>query len=240
MVALVDYPSLMPFTSSDWHHLWIDPSAYDAGIENGFYALRTSTRERYRFDISTGEIVEEHRSWRHVVRGGYFLLAVTSVAGGYFGYRRCTEVRPPVADEIESSDEPTPVSWRSFRIRSLFLLITFAAIACVYPHVAIFLSVLVATVFYTLKLSRVRRRGWYIPSVRRAKRWRMAWWGMAATSWLALYVVSIGPVYGVARYLRCAGDIQTLLSHVYRPVWSLDQFIGPSGFRLIELYLRAW
>jgi hypothetical protein len=240
VVDLVDYPSLMEFTSADWHRLWIDQSVYDSRIEDGFFALRTSTRERYRFDISTGAIVEEHRSWRHVVRGGYLILALVSVAGGYRGYRSCTVVRSPVVDEIESGDEPTTLSWRTFRLRSIFFLITLAAVACAYPHVAIFLSVFAVAVFCTLKLSGMRRRGWYIPSVRRAKRWRMAWWAAAIASWLVFYVLSVGPTYGVAAHLRCASDIQMAMSRVYTPVWALIRYAGPSGFRLIELYMNAW
>lgn len=49
---LVDYPSLMRFTSSDWHLTWYDDSSLVTSA-NGelFVDVQTSTRDRFRFDL---------------------------------------------------------------------------------------------------------------------------------------------------------------------------------------------
>ncbi len=60
---LIDFPSLMKFTSADWHHLWIDEGTYGRRIEGNVFRVNTSTRDEFEFDIRTGNIISESRYW---------------------------------------------------------------------------------------------------------------------------------------------------------------------------------
>ncbi|MFO0791478.1 MAG: hypothetical protein U0805_18620 [Pirellulales bacterium] len=66
VAELLDYPALMPFTTGDWHDLWYDDEGDNAVLEGKLFDFRTSTHDRYRFDITTGEIIEEHHMGRYV------------------------------------------------------------------------------------------------------------------------------------------------------------------------------
>src|SRR5690606_1912427 len=59
---IIDFPSLIPA----WYHS-ILPDVYsddEPRMEDGIFTLPTFTHERYRFETSTGKIVEEFRLWR--------------------------------------------------------------------------------------------------------------------------------------------------------------------------------
>ena len=90
---LVDHLSFMEFTSSDWHYLWIDDSVYHMEIEGDFYRLKTSCRETYRFNITTGEIVEEYRGWRIIKRTSLALLVALGLLGSVWFYRYITTIK---------------------------------------------------------------------------------------------------------------------------------------------------
>ena len=46
------------------------------------FHLTTSTHASYNFDITTGEILEEHRLWRQVARFGLVTLILAVISGG--------------------------------------------------------------------------------------------------------------------------------------------------------------
>lgn len=246
VVELVDYPSLMEFTNVDWHCLWIDWSVYDAKVESGFYTLRTSTHETYRFDVATGMIVEERRVWRHVARGSLFLLAVIGLVSSWLWYRRRKTVSSHVVNEIpapEDVDEPrTTVNRLAFRLRSLFIVTTAAAICFAFPHVAVLLSALGVAVFCTLKLSikrRLRFWGLIVHPASQSRRWW--WWALNLFSWMLFYVLSFGPAWGATFYFDLPTDVRlALLQVVYAPVDWLFTHTSLRDAWLIDLYIRAW
>ena len=84
---LVDYPSLMAFSTYDWHQLWIDGSKCDSEIHNGFYHLCTSCREEYTFDVTTGNTAQEARYWRTICHRTIAALGVLGVVAGWSVYR---------------------------------------------------------------------------------------------------------------------------------------------------------
>lgn len=245
VVDLVDYPSLMEFTSSDWHFLWIAHSAYSSEIDNGFYALETSTRERYRFDVETGEIVEEHRVWRHVARGGVASLAVImlSCAGLIFWHFRVQRAKwdKPTLPQ-KACDEPARAnSTFSYRLRTLFLLTTGAAIAFAFPHIAVLLSGLTLAVFSTRGLLGHRRR---VPSSTTrgsATLWQSLWSSLTLLSWILVYALCYAPVRGLAFHFGCRHDVVSVLDIVvFAPIrWSVLN--APDVLQpLIGLYFDAW
>ncbi len=245
VVELVDYPSLMEFTSADWHCLWIDTSVYDAQIEDRLFMLKTSTRETYRFDISTGKIVEEHRFWRHVARGSVLALVLFGFAGVWLWYRGRVAARERSIEKIFATDvgdgQRTAGNWRTDRLRSLFVLTTVAGICCAYPHIGVLLSALGIAVFCTLKLSGVGRRGESGFVIRPAARWRSCWWVLSLASWFLFYALSFGPAFGLALYCRWPHDVRgVLLQVVYAPVSWLLFHTSVREWRLVQMYLQAW
>lgn len=244
VAELVDYPSLMEFTNMDWHRLWIDDSVYEAQIESGFYTLRTSTHETYRFEVATGQIVEEHRVWRHVARGSYLLLPILGLASGWLWYRRRRAVRAQAELETSGDDDDlprTPLNRLAFRLRTLFIFTTAAAVCLAYPQVAVFLSALGAAVYCTLKLSRTRRLRCWGLKIYPASFWRPGWWVLNLACWLLVYVLSFGPVWGFVCYFRFPTDVRmALLQVVYAPVHWLFIHMSCRSWWLVELYIRAW
>ena len=160
VAELVDYPSLMEFTTTDWHFLWIDDSVPQP-LDGRYFTLRTSTRATFRFDITTGEIVEEHRFWRRAARMGIVVLVVVGVlAAAAVGLRLGRSDLGTFARESVSNEEPPELSsapkTRSYSLRSLFVLMTVVAVICWIPHIAMFAVSLVGAV-RTTRWSRRRR-----------------------------------------------------------------------------------
>jgi hypothetical protein len=79
VVELVDFPSQMRFTTSDWHFDWLGDRPCEL-VENHFI-LYTSTHDMFRFDIRTGAIVSQMRWWRWVLQISTTLLSVVILFG---------------------------------------------------------------------------------------------------------------------------------------------------------------
>lgn len=79
VAELVDYPVLMPFTSSDWHDDWLSDSDDNLLIVDGRLHVETSTYEEYIFDVATGALLREYRWARWVVRANLISWVVLLV-----------------------------------------------------------------------------------------------------------------------------------------------------------------
>jgi len=251
---LVDYPSLMELETLDWHLLWFDPSAYHTEIEDRFYVLKTSTRERYRFDVTTGDIVEEHRFWRWVAGVGKAALAVLGALGAWLVYRRRKARRARAAGERLTGEccaepireEPIRKAKKlSYSLRSLMIVVTAAAIFCsigrTAPHVAVLLVGIALAVLFTVVLMRTghRIRGHSTTIFARPRRALL--WLLTLGSWLLLYALSFAPVLGLVRYLGWPYDVWMVIAQVvYAPVYWLLVNTPIRDWHLLQLYFEAW
>jgi len=231
---LVDYPSLMEFTSSDWHILWIDPSVYLAEVRNGFIDLKTTTHDRFRFDVSTGETVREFRLWRWVARGSIASLAAFGLIAGWFIYHRWVTRPQPTL--------PVRTVRLQFSIRALFVVTTLIAglfgVYLVAAHVAVFLASVLLTVWLTILAVRSRRCAWSTSSVRIARCQRVSLWLVVAASWLILYALSFGPIMALAMHFYLPQDVRKVLARVvFAPVcWLYENH----QLEWMSFYFKGW
>jgi hypothetical protein len=229
---LVEFPSLIPFTTSDWHNLWIDQSVYDTEIQNGILSLRTSTHEWYRFDVSTGRIVNEFRMWRIVARG-IAALALMVLIGGLVVLRRSKWGSRPKADRETAVQAKKWQAMYSYSVRALLIVVTGAALLAavfrVAPNAGVFLSALITTV----ALTWIQRAcaGWT----------RAAVWPLTIFAWVLLYVLSFGPAMWMVEYFNWGEDCcLALCQTVYRPALWLLENMHLGECRPIQLYMDAW
>lgn len=234
---LVDDPSLMIFTSDDWHYLWIG----DSKLEGHSFALWTTTHERYRFDVETGEILESHRLWNKV-HLGVRLLCIVSAAMGLFWVRNQRSRRlQEDAAFFTGSEHGTRLT---FGCRALLAGITLLAALCglvrMAPQRAVFLMGACMTGLSTFYLFRKQRT----PHTRR--RWsrqlyRATVWIWVLTTWALLYILSLGPVLGIIDRLNWPHDCrQFVVTTVYAPLWWLSQHHPAFDSRPIKWYVDAW
>jgi hypothetical protein len=246
---LVDYPSLMEFTSYDWHMLWIDHSVKNTEIQNGFYHLRTTCREEYTFDVRTGQIVEELRFWRKLHRRSVVILTAIGILGFGLLYRRHRTRRTAAANARISSEPVLPIQVRKrfqYSLRSLMIFVTAAAVDCSIAcslglHYAVFATGTALAVFLTCVLWRRRRWITDRPTTLKMKCRSILLWLLTVISWYLAFGLSLGPAAAWARHNDWPHDSTTVLIQVvYGPVtWPLtmthiDQW-GP-----IKAYFQKW
>jgi len=242
---LVDYPSLMPLTNADWHFLWIDHSVYDSEIDDGIFVLTTSTHDWYRFEVTTGHIVDEFRLWRNVVRWGTATSVIGAAVGGFLFYR-CRKTRRfnlpkrrPQQDCLVERTEQTKKL--SYSLRSLIIVVTAAGIFCAVPHVCVLSLGTAMALFFTRLLVRTRRRYLGLRKSRPVKRRLAIQWAGTLASWFLLYVLSFGPAMAFVAYLDWPHDFRMVFAKVvYGPVWWLIVSTPIAGWRPVELYFEAW
>jgi len=246
---LVDYPSLMPLVTCDWHRLWIDQDAFPAEIRDGSFVLNTSTHDRYRFDVTTGEIIEEFRLWRTATRVGVAALIVLGASGGFLVWRwrkrrasSAAHPRPP--PDTAGGPEGKPQRW-SFSIRSLLIAQAITAVlcvlACTVPHIAVLLLAMTLAIFFTRLLVRAHRAApWTVlgPS----RRWGRAGLGwVACASWFVFYALTCAPVWGFTIRLHWPHDVRMVfVKVVYAPVYWLLEGTAVGHWHAVQLYFRAW
>jgi hypothetical protein len=246
---LVDYPSLMEFTSYDWHLIWIDWDSCDRDIHDGVYRLCTSCREKYTFDVTTGSIIEESRYWRRVARCTYAALIIIGIVGVSFFYRHRKSRRLALARNPPSEKDGTvPVEEGirlQYSLRSLMILVTVVAIHCsifrIAPHIGVFVSSISVAGFLTYLLWRGRQR---IPYSRRtlvAKGVRVLLWAVVLVSWFLAYTASMAPVTALTYRLGWPHDARMAVVHgVYGPVWWLLMDCDFGRWGPIEVYFAAY
>jgi len=233
---LIDYPSLMEGTSSGWHLLWTDDNAPEE-TKGTLFHLTTSTHASYNFDITTGEILEEHRLWRQVVRFGLVALILAVISGGaLLLYRiRCADTRRAFAEsEVVIADES---SKRSFSLRTLFLVTTLVAALCWIPHIMSFL-ISVGFVSYV-----TRRRYWRKSKLAHGRRARLrsfVRWGVACFAWLLCYLLSFGPFFFLSAYFEFPHDVHAAIAQVlYAPFFWAER-ISPDVLPMLVEYAHRW
>jgi hypothetical protein len=238
---LVDYPSLMPFTSRDWHCLWIDNSENDSEVKGRTFELRTTTHEWYRFDVGTGEIIEQRRLWKKV-RLGVGLLCIACVGAGFLVMTR--RRRYQLQEECDASPEPERNKPLKFSCRFLFAGMTVVSVVCglvrFAPHWAVFLIGLSLTVFSTC--SFLRRKRTHNSTSRTLRSFcRAGTWAWILTTWFLLYGLSAGPVLGITYRLDWPHDCRMFVaSTMYAPLFWLEQHSPMFESKTIRWYFDAW
>lgn len=249
VAALVDFPALMPETSADWHIRWFGEEEDSCKIEGSHFFFETSTHEYYRFDLATGEILEQRRPWRGVARIASALLAIATFAMVAFaraktpGSRMLQSIEGRTAELIVRPSRPILHRIR-FRMRTLFALIFVVAAVCFttqrWPHVVLFLSSLFAAVLVTRGTWRFHR-GHTSTSTNRRR--CLAAFGIVLASllWLGCYVLSAAPASRMLYTLRAPDDVRVAIGLTfYRPfVWA-SRF--PAFYRCepVRWYFEAW
>ena len=245
---LLDYPSLMPYTSSDWHFLWYDEDdAENFSIRSGRLFVRTSTHDRFEFDIANGNIVAEHHLWRSLARGAVLgLIGIVATATVFLLRRRARAVIRPSDCGVNpaTNDDPRQVITTgygySFSLRTLLIFVTVAAAMCglwtLWPHVAVFIgSIVVAIVLSRFAFRQLHPRG-------RSRGWRFVVLVPVVTvAWLWIYLLSVGPVLGLLHRLDAGDDVRSVvICTAYRPLVYLDKHIPLNRWHWLDSYVDAW
>lgn len=251
VAELMDFPSLMPETSSDWHYDWIGDTDDNCTIQDGQFVFHTSTHERYRFDLATGAIVEQFRMWRALSRMAIAMVfvAVSGVAVMMVGKRKRAVAGQETTEFFTESSRKASVhrsAWFfSYSLRTLLLVTTAVAILCVtvprWPHVVLLFSAVSIAIFLTRIASRYRRSS---RSVRRSS-WRRLGFVLRAAAaglaWCAVYVLSVAPVLYLVDWLRAPDDVRmAIILTIYRPLHWISLHTSNGIFSPLEWYFRAW
>jgi hypothetical protein len=230
VAELVDYPSLMPFTTWDWHHYWLGESE----LRGENLALSTSTHEEFSFDVTTGRIFREKHRWRNVARGlpfvGGALLSVVALLG-VRGLRRQRTQGERCAVAIVPAQLRTGGRF-VFSLRQM--LVTVAAIGvglafarydpelfttvCLIGAFLIPAPILTAWLFFD-----IRRNGWTQSCARRKRVGHLA---MGVMAWLWFYLGSGLAAPIVADEMNWPEDVRrALMLGPYRPIVWLEHLI---------------
>lgn len=243
VAELVDFPSLMPWTSSGWHALWIDESMFGPKLQGHDLVLWTSTRERYVFDVTTGDIRSEFRLWRNVARAGV-LGALALAVSILVRYRRRQkrDDRPAEMDAGPTVSHGLPGAkvWQ-FGIRSLLVLMAlsggFVWLLLHFPHVGILLLALTVAVWLTLVLRRLRSatpRGVRPVSIAIVR-------PLMFLAWLVVYVLSFPPVMWLLGYLHWPYDVRMVFTYTfYAPMYWAFSTWPVMQLAPVAWYFRAW
>lgn len=239
---LVDYPSLMPLTTSDWHLMWYaDFKLIEPDSGELFCDVRTSTRDRFRFDARTGELLKDRRFWRNVFRGGIVAASLAGLAGICFVVRRVMAPRRSVA-----AGPLIPDTNLTFSLRSLLLAVTIVGLclggARFAPRSMILLSGLTVCGVLSTALYRTRKRAPWSRISHRAKRRRIGLWIATLGSWLWSYLIFF-PAFQATLFmlLPFSWDVRVVTLYlVYAPVLWLHQNYHLFSWAPIDWYLSEW
>jgi hypothetical protein len=242
---LLDFPSLMAFTSANWHYRWDE----NGTIRDGQFIFQTSTHDYYRFDLATGAIVREFRLWRTLARAAVVLLIIVVVGTTILLVRRRKKraaAQRTVDGLLELSRYYAPeLSTRRYRysLRTLLLVTTAIAIGCMvfprWPRVALLAAAVVVAVSLTWTASRYGRMASVprLSSGRAGFRLRVA---AAALAWLGAYALSVAPVARLLNWLDAPQDVRmAVLLTVYRPYLWLSQIDSLRQIPWLEWYFQA-
>jgi hypothetical protein len=251
VAELVDYPSLMPFTSSDYHFDWIGYDYDDSLIiKNGLFLLQTSTHERYAFDVTTGEIIEQFRLWRLVTRTGVVLTlaAIGSVVFAVRGWRHARLVSSPAANQqpvAVHSGAARPPRIASYSLRTQLIATTAIAILCVvgrkWPHVDVLIISLSLAAALTFATIRSWRRRLYPAGRLNSRVMKIGLSVVTLLAWLWCYLLSAAPVLATLDWLDAPQDVRmAFLLTVYRPLIWVNALSPLDRWQLVEWYFAGW
>ena len=248
---LVDYPSLMPYTSSNWHLDWTGDEV--PRIQNGVFHFETSTHEAYDFDLATGTIVMERRPWRTATRVATATIAILST-GLIFALLRRRRRRLAYRAEGRQNEIPADgvcaAGWQPGRLlnhnlRTELMITTSVAALCYvairWPHVAVFVVTLIAAAGLSYLTVRYWRRSGRLPiSQSRRIAGIGARFAMAFTAAIVFYVLTVGPVFRLTQQLESSDDVRkAIFLTVYRPItWIPDEVLRK--IPLLEWYFEEW
>jgi hypothetical protein len=247
---LLDFPSLMFYTTWDWHYLWYADRQDNLEIHDGQFFVDTSTHERYRFDVATGEILEERHFWRPFSRSALFVAAIVIASTIAWRFRRSRsalkapfEVGTSSPLELPTTDSPTQLL--RFSVRHLLVVTTGVAIATWigvrWPQVLVFLAPGFVAVVLTRSLTRLRRAHRYArnSAIRRLSFGLLT--SLTITTWPSLYLLSAGPVYALLHRYDAPEDVRSAITlTIYRPVTWLDEYSNFLRSDLFKWYGDRW
>lgn len=234
---LIDYPLFLPLSwVSDYRYDWMDD--YDGDLPPGksTFDIRTTTREQYCFDLTTGEIIWHHHFWRQRMQMAN--IAITLITLGVVGLIwRLFRKRPP---QPLSNDSCNRVG--QFSLRTLLVIVTSVALLCGigprWPHIAL----LATSLIVALVLSRRTVRNWHANRSSHGGVLRTLMFAslLIATlfSWCAFYVLTATPVNRALLASDVPEDARlAVVMTAYRPlIWAH----GYVPFELLRWYERAW
>jgi len=245
VAELVEYPSLMEWTSFDYHYLWIEAREYDAEIDAGSFELRTTTHERYRFDIANGVILEEHRMWPKVARAGKIaLLGIATLAAVLI--MRVRKSRRNRLEEVLAIDDSPVVSEKparrfSFSLRSLFLLTAAVGAFLAAPHLGVCLIALALSAHAMRRIVQPRRSISRGATRGSSMRGTAGLWIYAVSAWFCFYILSFGPVMGAARRFDWPQDVcNAIVQVVFAPAYWLLVNTPFGDWDGVDYYFDAW
>jgi hypothetical protein len=250
VAQLVDYPSLMPYTTSDWHRQWIGDGGDNPTIRNNEFLFETSTHETYRFDLTTGEVVGQFRMWRTLTRVATVLIAIIIAAAitVVVHRRRHATTREPNSIQLPTTSHKTAGQRSrlcfSYNLRTLLATTTGVAVMCLmiprWPHVALLSSaVLAAAVLTRVSLSYQRADRSALSRRRRMVEGGIRWTA-AGLAFLSCYVLSAGPVLSLLDWLQAPHDVRMAVAlTIYRPIFWIT-LISPDVLSPLDWYFNAW
>jgi len=244
---LIDFPSLIP----PWYHSILRDDYIDGDLEirNGKFVLNTFTHEKYQFDISTGEIVEQFRLWRTIARYSLVALTVSTVVLSVLLVQR-VRARNAIAGNDVSQESRKTVARRqahyfSFNLRSLFLATTLVALLCysfiAFPHVAVLFSAFLVAIGFTVATIRAKNLAAGRISTFLEKAVRSSLMSITIFSWLFCYILSLAPIMGILESLDTPYDVKMAVAKVpFAPAYLLLTRTSLEKSEVVERYFDAW
>ncbi len=250
VAELVDYPALMPNTTSDWHLQWIGDGDDNPTMRNNEFLFTTATHESYRFDLTTGEIVGQFRMWRTLTRIAIVLIAIIIAAATIVvvRWRRNPKTRGPFSIELPTTSHETAAQRSeplfSYNLRTLLATTTGVAVLCLmiprWPHIALLSSAILAAAVLTRVSFRYQRADRSALSRRRRMVGSGIRWVAAGLAFLCCYVLSVGPVLSLLDWLQAPHDVRMAVAlTIYRPIYWIT-LISPNVLSPLDWYFNAW
>jgi len=244
---LLDYPSLLPY----WYRSILRDDYVDGDLEirDGIFALHTFTHERYLFDITTGEVVEEFRLWKTTSRYVIGVLVVAAVAISYLLIQRVRKRNLPAGEEPvlrpKKGVRGSQKGLFSFSLRSMLLVTTVVAILCfvfsVAPHVAVLLTCFLTSIVFTIVTLRIRHHLDLRPTNLRMVLFNWMPVTLTLASWFSCYALSLAPTMGVLQALDAPHDVRMVVARVpYAPVYFILTSTSLETNKTVENYFGDW
>jgi len=243
---LVDYPSLLPY----WYHSILRDDHMDGDLEirNRIFTLHTFTHERYLFDITTGEVVEEFRLWKTTSRYVLGVLVLVTATISYLLIQRVRKRKMPDGEESLRSNKSVRGGHKgifSFSLRSIILFTTLVAILCfvlsVAPHAAVLLACLLISIMLTIAILRIRRNLDLRPTNFRMVFFHWMLVTLTLTSWFSCYALSLAPTMSALQALGAPYDVRMVVARIpYAPVYFILTSTSLKTNKTVEDYFGDW
>jgi hypothetical protein len=210
--------------------------------------LKTTTRDEYSFDVTTGEIVYEYRFWRRILYWTIALLVLIGVLVACLVYRYYKA--SPIKIKIDISSVTNSAELTENRnlfqcsLRSLIIIegitaVLFSLFVIVERPIAVFLSGITLAIFITGILVWTRRRIPRGSTSIKVRIYKVFLWMVTLLSWFLVYVLSFFPVGMLMDHFYCKDDFRMVVIQViYAPIYWLYLF-APHFINDIYQFIRG-